>query len=145
MTDIAPGAPVSGEQTLIYLDSSALVKLVIREAETAALRRFLRSRPRRVTSKLAGVEVRRTVRRYAAQPRAERTAERVLSGVGQLVLDDDTLAIAAQLEPITLRSLDALHLAAALSLGDDLDGMVTYDERLAGAAQQAGVVVYSPH
>lgn len=84
------------------------------------------------------------MRRYAAQPRAERTAERVLSGVGQLTLDADTLTMAARLEPITVRSLDALHLAAALSLGDELAGMVTYDERLAGAARQAGVMVYAP-
>ncbi|HEU5315669.1 MAG TPA: type II toxin-antitoxin system VapC family toxin [Chloroflexota bacterium] len=129
---------------MYYLDSSALVKLAVREAETAALRRFLRSRPARVTSALATVEVLRTVRRYTTEGRAERAAERVLAGTTRLALDEDILAAAARMTPAALRSLDAIHLAAALSLGRDLAGLVTYDERLAEAALEAGVPVHTP-
>lgn len=139
-----PGDPA---RRLYYLDSSALVKLIVRETETAALRRFLRVRPGRVTSRLAAVEVLRAVRRSTAgavQTRALRGAERVLAGTAQLAIVDDMIDRAGTVEPATLRSLDALHLAAALSLGDDLAGLITYDDRLAEAARAAGVTVHAP-
>jgi len=129
---------------LFYLDTSALVKLAVRESETGALRRFLRSRPGRVTSALATVEVLRTVRRYTTQARAIRAAERVLAGTTRLALDEDMLKSAALMEPAPLQSLDAIHLAAALSLGRDLAGLITYDDRLAEAARRAGVTVHAP-
>jgi predicted nucleic acid-binding protein len=141
VTSETEARPVSA---IFYLDSSALVKLAVREPETGALRRFLRLRTGRVTSALATVEVLRTVRRLTTSVRAVRAAERVLAGATQLSLDATILRAAAHLEPAVLRSLDAMHLAAALSLGPELAGLVTYDDRLAEAARRAGLTVYAP-
>lgn len=71
--------------------------------------------------------------------------ERLLHGTDQVTLDQDVLRAAARLALVSLRSLDAIHLASALSLGVDLEGLVTYDDRLAEAAQMAGVSVLRPH
>jgi predicted nucleic acid-binding protein len=127
-----------------YLDSSALIKLVVHEAESDALRRFLRAWPSRVSSALAAVEVPRAVRRLSTDARAQGLAQRVLAATTLLGVDETILAAAAALEPVTLRSLDAIHLASALALGSELGGLVTYDERLAGAARAAGVAVHAP-
>jgi uncharacterized protein len=126
----------------VYLDSSALVKLVIREPESSALRRYLRRRPRRVSCTLARVEVVRAVR---PQGEAALTrARRVLGRLNLLRLDDPLLDAAAQLDGPTLRSLDAIHLAAAQTLGTDLANVVTYDVRMIGAATGLGLRVASP-
>ena len=129
----------------IYLDSSALVKLVIREPESGALRRFLRRQPseRRVTSTLARVEVVRAV--TAGGPRAVAHARRQLARVDQLNIDRDLLDAAAMLAPETiLRSLDAIHLAAARSMGAELRSVLTYDRRMQDAARALGIVVDAP-
>lgn len=126
----------------VYLDSSALVKLVVAEKESAALRRFLRSRPDRISSALARVEVLRAVRLQGA-PIVER-AKRVLERIRLLKLDDALLDAAAALSPGLLRSLDALHLASAEALGGDLECVVTYDRRMSGAANLLGLPVRSP-
>ena len=128
----------------LYLDSSALVKLALQEAETAALRRFLRSRPVRVSSALARAEVLRAVRRSDPRPVAVRAARRVLAGVTLLAVNDAILERAATLDPLPLRTLDAIHLASALALGHELDGLVTYDERLAEAARAQHITVHAP-
>ena len=133
---------MSGE--LLYLDSSALVKLVSPEAESAALLKSLESWPARVTSELARVEVVRAARRAAADPAVERRAEEVMAGLHLLRIDDEILDLAARLEPRTLRSLDAVHLASALSLGGDLDAMAIYDAGLAAAAAACGLKVVAP-
>lgn len=128
-----------------YLDSSALVKLVTREAESDALRRFLRRHPtdRRVTSALARVEVVRAV--TAGGPRAVVHARRQLARVDQLTIDRDLLDAAATLAPGTiLRSLDAIHLAAARSIGAELRSVVTYDRRMQDAATALGIMVDAP-
>lgn len=128
-----------------YLDSSALVKLVTREAESDALRRFLRRHPtdRRVTSALARVEVVRAV--TAGGPRAVAHARRQLARVDQLTIDRDLLDAAATLAPGTiLRSLDAIHLAAARSIGAELRSVVTYDRRMQDAATALGIMVDAP-
>lgn len=129
----------------IYLDSSALVKLVTREAESDALRRFLRrhATDRRVTSALARVEVVRAV--AGGGPRAVAHARRQLARVDQLNIDRDLLDAAATLAPGTiLRSLDAIHLAAARSLGADLRSVLTYDRRMHDAAAALGIMVDAP-
>jgi len=126
-----------------YLDTSALVKLVAAERETPALRRWLRGRGRvAVTSDLARTELIRAVRRV--DPEATADARRVLDALTVITLTTDTFERAGMLTPPTLRSLDTLHLAAALALGDDLDGLVTYDERLGAAATEHGVAVLAP-
>lgn len=126
-----------------YLDTSALVKLVVVEAESSALRRWLRGAERvPVSSDLARAELLRAVRRVAPD-RAAR-ARLVLESVALIELSSHVCAAAGLLAPELLRTLDALHLAAALELGDDLEAMVTYDERLADAAAANGVPVVAP-
>jgi predicted nucleic acid-binding protein len=129
----------------LYLDSSALVKLVQREAESNALRRFLRRYrdDRRVTSALARVEVVRAV--ADGGPDAISHARRQLSRVDQIALDGDLLDAAATLAPgVPLRSLDAVHLASARALGSDLRAVITYDQRMYTAGSRLGLVVDAP-
>jgi len=127
---------------LVYLDSSAFVKLVITEAETAALSAYLRRRSVAVSATLLRTEALRAATR--ASPAAILAVRRALREIAFLDLDRDLLDQAGTLAPIGLRSLDAVHVAAALSLGDDLDELVTYDARMAAAATASGLVVASP-
>ena len=129
----------------LYLDSSALVKLVKVEPESAALRRYLRSHRSdgRVTCALARVEVVRAV--AAAGPGAIAHARRQLARVDQINLDRHLLDEAASLAPgALLRSLDAIHLAAARALGAVLRDVVTYDERMRAAAHALGLSALAP-
>ena len=128
---------------MIYLDSSAIVKLVLPEPESPALRDFLATDEDHVSSSLARVEVLRTVRRIDDTEGRRRLAERVLARVALVGMSQPLLTRAGALEPPRLRSLDAIHLATALSL-DGLDALVTYDHRLADAASEAGLAVASP-
>jgi predicted nucleic acid-binding protein len=129
---------------LVYLDSSAIVKLVLPEKESPAVTALLPEFDGVVSSALAAVEVHRAVRRATSEDRVLRRAEQVLAGLHLLRLDDPVLDAAAALAPATLRTLDALHLVSALSLGEDLAAVVVYDDRLAGAARQAGLRVLAP-
>lgn len=129
---------------LVYLDSSALVKLVVRETESLALLTFLGSRPRRISSVIAAVEVPRAIRRAVSSDSVRRRASQVLSGVALLALDRGVIERAAELEPRASRTLDAIHLASALSLGADLECFVVYDERLGAEALRAGLRVVKP-
>ncbi len=129
---------------LLYLDSSALVKLVIEEAESAALLTALAAWPERCSSELAVVEVERAARRASLDPADLERARTVLAGLHLLRLDREVLTLAARLEPTTLRSLDALHLATALQLGEDLGAFAAYDGGLAEAARERGLVVLAP-
>ncbi|HLM97056.1 MAG TPA: type II toxin-antitoxin system VapC family toxin [Acidimicrobiales bacterium] len=129
----------------LYLDSSALVKLVQRETESNALRRFLRRNraDQLVTSALARVEVVRAV--LIGGPAAVAHARRQLSRLDQVLLSTEVLDRAATLAPdLQLRSLDAIHLAAAQVVGADLRAVVTYDRRMADAALDLGVAVERP-
>lgn len=128
---------------MLYLDSSAIVKLVLPEPESLALRDFLASNEDHISSSLARVEVLRTVRRLDGTEDRLRDAKRVLARVSRVSMSGPLLAGAAVLGPPNLRSLDAIHLATALSL-DGLDAVVTYDRRLADAAADAGLTVSSP-
>lgn len=125
-------------------NASALVKLVVAEAETDALRAWLvaaESDP--VSSDLARTELVRAVRRAA--PDRVVQARAVLDAVTLLEVSTAIFEEAGRLDPVIVRSLDAVHLAAALSLGDDLDAIVTYDDRLAEAARANGVAVVAPN
>ena len=128
----------------LYLDSSALVKLVVSEPESVGLHRFLVDWPERLTSALAAVEVRRALRRARVGVAAQRRGEALLARVALIAIDDDVLQAASRVSPAELRSLDAIHLATALSLGSDLGGMIPYDERLASAARGARVSTFRP-
>jgi predicted nucleic acid-binding protein len=126
-----------------YLDTSALVKLVVAEAETAALRRWLLQSDRRpILNDLARTELMRAVRRAA--PDRVLQARAVLDSITLIDVGTQTFEQAGRLDPPLLRSLDAVHLASALELGDDLDGIVTYDDRLAEAARANGVPSVAP-
>lgn len=127
---------------MVYLDSSALVKLVVHEAESSALRAYLRGDPRRVSCALARTEVLCAVR--PAGPSAMAAARRVLRSVDLIRLDDALLDAAGMLEPMGLRSLDAIHLAAAQLIAPRLDSVVTYDRRMALGAAALGLIVTAP-
>lgn len=124
-----------------YLDTSAVAKLVRPEHESAALRRWLTGR-QWILSDLHRTELRRAALR--AGGRAVARADRILAESDVLQVDADTFDRAGRSRPASLRSLDALHLAAASSLGEDLAGVVVYDERLRHAASGAGIPTASP-
>jgi predicted nucleic acid-binding protein len=126
-----------------YVDASAAVKLVIEEDESAALGLWLaQSTPRLVTSDLTRTELTRAVRRIdtAALPLVAGVLERI--DIVRVTSND--FEKAAEQSPPELRSLDALHLASALDLADDVDSMLTYDHRLGDAAEALGLTVIAP-
>ena len=128
---------------MLYLDSSAIVKLVLPELESAALRRELLGRPERISSALARVEMLRALRRANAPQETLKRAEAVLDRIALVPLEELVLHAAAALEPEGLKSLDAIHLATALSV-DGVIAMATYDRRLLAAAAAAGLPAISP-
>ena len=126
-----------------YLDTSALAKLAVAEPETAALREWLAAEPRTLAAcDLARTELLRTVRHVS--PDRVVMARLVLDSLVLIELTSEILEAAGRLDAEGLRSLDAVHLAAALDLGDDLETIVTYDDRLASAARSYGVPVTAP-
>jgi hypothetical protein len=127
--------------TVTYVESSALAKLIVAESGSKALRGYLRGRTT-VTSALTRLEVTRAVRKSKAQPTVGLDA--VFGVVTVVEIQHEILRLASVLEPPELRSLDAIHLATALSIADDLDGFVTYDRQLGRAATAAGLAVASP-
>lgn len=126
---------------LLYLDASALVKLVQAEAETEALLAELARWPEQVTSVIADVELRRAALRSG---HALERVEEVLARVALLAFDEPVRGLAGRVGSPLLRSLDAIHLASALSLADELGGFCCYDQRLAADARQAGLTVVIP-
>lgn len=127
----------------LYLDSSAFVKVVIEEAESVALRGFLAATSaRRVSSALLRAEALRAVRHLG--PDALAAVREGLRRVDLIAVDDRILDAAGILEPRILRTLDAIHLATALAVGDDLDVVMTYDERMVASAGLVGLRVASP-
>jgi predicted nucleic acid-binding protein len=127
---------------IVYLDSSALVKLVVSEPESTALRKFLRRRPRRVSCALARTEVVRAVRHLGTKVTGR--ARQVVHRIDLVRLDDALLDAAALLDASVLRSLDAIHLTSAQSLGSELEAIVTYDARMAAGAEILGLPVVVP-
>jgi uncharacterized protein len=126
----------------LYLDSSAIVKLVIAEAESAALGDHVRRAPALVSCTLARVEVVRAVAGHGAA--AVRRARAVLGSLALIQLDEALLDDASELRESRLRGLDAIHLAAAAALRDDLAEVVTYDLRMADAARALHFAVAAP-
>jgi uncharacterized protein len=129
---------------VIYLDSSALFKLVIEESETAALRDFLSDRPGelRVASTLVRTEVVRAVARR--NPGAVLSAAHAVAKLTTIPVTADVLDTAAALQPPLLRTLDAIHLASALTFRRSLTAFVAYDDRLHAAAEEAGLPITRP-
>ena len=130
--------------TVVYLDSSALVKLVVAEPESTALMDRLREWPGRMSSALALAEVPRALRRAGYGAAVHRRAREVLGRIALVDVDRRVLAAAAALEPSPLRTLDAIHLATALTMREELAAVVTYDRRLRAAAERAHLEVVAP-
>ncbi len=124
-----------------YLDTSAFLKLLVTEAESDALRAWLADQGRTWSSHLLRTEALRASLRLRIDVRA---VDEALEAVSLILPAVSTFLTAGTLRPSALRSLDALHLASALELGGDLEGVVTYDVRLAEAATAASVTVVAP-
>jgi uncharacterized protein len=133
---------MSAERGLTYVDSSAIVKLVVAEPESKALRRYLSRRPPLVSSALARTEIVRAL--MPSGPEAVTRGEEVLRRIQLLRVNDRVLREAGRMEPADLRSLDAIHLASARHLGPAVKQIVTYDERMAEAARATGWSVSAP-
>lgn len=133
---------------IYYADASALVKLVREESESAALRTYIEGADL-VSCELALAEIPRAVRRVAARSRRA-PLDRLLARTTELIdslalcpLDEELLSAAGALTEPALRTLDAIHVVAAVYLGP-LDAFVTYDERQAAAARLAGLRTLAP-
>lgn len=125
----------------LYLDTSALVKLVVRERESGDLRDYVGDREV-VSSLLARTELIRAIAR--SEPDAVDDAEDLLASMRLAALSEVVAQVAAWIRPWQLRSLDALHVASAQMLRGGLDALVTYDGRMAEAGRRAGLPVASP-
>jgi len=126
----------------VYLDTSAFMKLITPEAESLALQLYLRSRVLRVSSGLLRMEALRAAMRVSQEHVAK--VRRQLRRVALIDVSRELMEQAGTLAPAILRSLDAIHVASALSLGDDLGELVAYDDRIVAAAKGQGLAVVSP-
>ncbi len=129
---------------MIYLDSSALVKLALTEPESAALADWLAERADQalVSSALHRTEVLRAI--WRAEPGALPRGQRIIRRIGRVALSYDILDNAATLPPAKLGTAGAIHLASALAIRRDLVSFVAYDEELLAAAREVGLPVESP-
>ena len=129
---------------MIYLDSSALVKLALTEPESAALTNYLAERSDQavVSSALHRTEVLRAI--WVAEPGALPRGVRLVRRIGRVALSTEVLDNAATLPPQRLGSTDAIHLASALAIRRALSAFVAYDKRLLDAAAEAGLPTASP-
>jgi predicted nucleic acid-binding protein len=141
----------SGTETAWYVDTSAAAKLIVDEEHSGAMRRWAETNAEGLlASDLLRAELLRAARRVAAG--SDDVVADVVVLRAQAVVDANDLVPhprhllrdAGLLDPPVMRTLDALHLVVALSLGDDLDGLVTYDDRMADAARRHGVEVIGP-
>jgi predicted nucleic acid-binding protein len=123
-----------------YADASALVKLILLEAESGAVHRWFTEAPRIATSRVGVVE---TIRASSRRIHDVAHRDRVLEEV-EIIDLGPAIATAAALHSPLLRTLDAIHLATAMALMPDLDAFVTYDDRLAEAARAIGLPVVRP-
>jgi len=126
-----------------YVDTSAFLKLIVEEEHSSALRRWAEAHEESLfSSDLMRVEALRAARRHS--PAALAATRDHLDTVALLQVTPADYELAGELHPAILRTLDALHLAVALGVGSDLEGVATYDDRLAAAARLHGVTVATP-
>jgi predicted nucleic acid-binding protein len=126
---------------MFYLDTSAFLKLIVSEPESQAMREWMASSGPCWSSQLLRSEAMRAARRLGVDITVVHQALEVVSLVTPA---PSTFLVGGSLEPPQLRTLDALHLAAALELGDDLDALVTYDTQMIEGARAAGIAVLTP-
>jgi uncharacterized protein len=126
----------------VYLDTSALGRVLLGEPDRPAVLSALGAFDVRVASRLLRIELRRLALRHDLLG----PADQLLAGVGLLPLDDDTLATAESVPPATVATLDAIHLTTALRLAEagSLDAVMTYDRQLAAGARTHGLTVLAP-
>lgn len=127
---------------MIYVDTSALLRLVFPDVATPAVERLIDPSVHLVSSVLLQIEARRGTLRRA--PRRLPRVDQLLGQVDALAISDAVVEAASRLPDPLLRSLDAIHLATALLIRDDLEAVLTYDDRLAAAAAAHGLAVLSP-
>lgn len=129
---------------MIYLDASALVKLAVTEPESAALATWLGEYASiaRVSSPVVRVEVPRAV--WRADPGSLPQAYTIVRRLQEVRLTEAVLTRAAGVRPNVLRTLDAIHVASAMSVRADLTALVSYDKRMLTAAQEAGLPTARP-
>ena len=125
---------------MLYLDTSAFLKLVVKETHSDVLRLELVGK-RAWSSSLLGVEAHRAAQRLGVP---SPVVDEFLAAVTLISLSESTMLTARTVGTQDLRTLDAIHLASALELGSDLDAMCTYDARLARASRSVGISVQSP-
>lgn len=132
---------------MIYLDTSALAKLLAAEAETPALRSWLLAQRNPdqyvVTSALSRVELLRAVARHG-EPGLPDRARFLLDGVDMIPISDAVITVAESIGPAGLRSLDAIHLSSAFQIRSELTSFVTYDRRLLDGCRDVGFETQSP-
>ncbi|MEV5960264.1 type II toxin-antitoxin system VapC family toxin [Kribbella sp. NPDC051952] len=131
----------------VYVDSSALIKRVVLEDESDALLDFLDAHYQQddllTSSSLAWIEVSRAVMARARSPiAAGDLIDEAMSGIDERPMTADVISVARRVEPLILRSLDAIHLTTAVLI--DADVVVTYDDRLADACRRNSLAVASP-
>jgi hypothetical protein len=127
---------------LIYVDTSALMKLVWPEQGTEATYAFVGDREDLISSALLTVEARQAA--FRAEPAALTRVDLLLARFEYIQLSDAVIETASRLPDPMLRSLDAIHLATALLIRDDIDVLLSYDERLLTAASAHGLPTAAP-
>ena len=125
-----------------YIDTSSFLKLVLAERESSATAEFLRPWPHWASSLLLRVEAMRAA--AAADGAARAAVAKRLRAVHLISLSEDVVELAILIGAPGLRTLDALHLASAMTLGDELGALVTHDRRLLAAAAALGLPAVSP-
>ena len=133
---------------VLYADTSALVKLIVTEPESTPLEDELLRWDDIATSEITAIELSRAVARARQEPEAdvadERSVLELLAALSEVPLTDDVRALASTIGPPSLRTLDAIHLASAMTLGADLGGLLTYDVRMQRAAAESKLTIVAP-
>jgi predicted nucleic acid-binding protein len=126
---------------MYYLDASAILKLIVEEKETVKLERFLSGN--NCTSKISRIEVMRVINR--AIPEAAESAQRTLSKFDYVNVSESVIRIAESFLGLpSLRSLDTIHVASALSVSNEIDGIISFDKKMISNAQSLGLTVHTP-
>lgn len=146
---MAAAEPTAPAPAVLYVDTSAMLKLLVREAESAAIERELLRWSELATSVITEVELPRAV----ARAREERTdavidgsvvLQGVLASAAIIPLSENVVVAARSVKPVHVGALDAIHIASAISLGKQLAGIATYDKRMQDALRPLGVEVIAP-
>jgi uncharacterized protein len=146
---MAAAEPPAPEPAILYVDTSAMLKLLVREAESAAIERELLEWSELATSVITEVELPRAVTR-AREERADAVIDGsvvlqgVLASAAIVPLNENIVAAARKVKPVQVGALDAIHIASAISLGRQLAGVATYDKRMQDALEPLGVGVIAP-